>query len=394
MRNILFISHSPYWGGAENSLYTLIKGIDKKIFHPVMVLPNDGELNGKFRSLNIRTYICPIKKWVAFNYDYDLKYRVGFFIKLVKRIKNISNIIKQEQIDVVYTNTITPIEGAIAARINRIPHIWHIREILENDPGLRPIFPISITYKIVDYLSNRIIVISKAQKTILEGCIKKNNLHKLNLIYNGVDISEFGEKIKYKPDSFREELKLNKDCKVVGCIGSLNERKAQKDLVEAARIVTKKMNDVYFVIVGDGESKYISEIKSKICEYNLQKRILLCGWMNNIIPVYNSIDLLVSTSKLEPFGRTIIEAMAAEKPVVAVKAGGPEEIVIEGETGFLVNQGDIEMLAGSIIKLLTDDKMAKRMGKAGKNIVENKFTSEIYVKNIQDVIISVKSYRD
>jgi glycosyltransferase involved in cell wall biosynthesis len=113
------------------------------------------------------------------------------------------------------------------------------------------------------------------------------------------------------------------------------------------------------------------------------------GPVDNITPVYNSIDLLVSTARLEPFGRTIIEAMAAEKPVIAVKAGGPEEIIIEGKTGFLVSKGDIETLADSIVKLLSDDKMAQRLGQAGKDIVKDRFTSEIYVKNVQKIINSV-----
>jgi hypothetical protein len=112
------------------------------------VLPNDGELNKRLQSLEIRTLICPIRRWVAFYDEYNFKYRVKFFAKLVKRINIISEIIKREQIDLVYTNTITPIEGAIAARINGIPHIWHVREILENDPTLKPIFPIRFTYKI------------------------------------------------------------------------------------------------------------------------------------------------------------------------------------------------------------------------------------------------------
>lgn len=389
MKNVLFISHTSYWGGAENSLYTLIKGLDKREFQAFVVLPNDGELNRRLKLLEIRTLICPIMRWVAFYTEYNLKYRVKFFAKLVKRINIISEVIKREQIDVVYTNTITPIEGAIAARVNGIPHIWHIREILQNDSTLKPILPIRFTYKIVAYLSDRIIVISNAQKSHIMAYIAKNNNSKLLLIYNGVNISDFEIKSKNERDCFRKKLGLSEQSLLVGCIGSLNERKAQTDLVETARIVTNRLKDVYFIMVGDGDSQYISQIRSKICEYNLQKRVIIYGPVKDIAPVYNSIDLLVSTSRVEPFGRTIIEAMAAEKPVIAVRAGGPEEIIIEGKTGFLVSKGDIEMLADSIVKLLSDDKMIKRMGQAGKDIIKDRFTSEIYIKNVQKVINSV-----
>ena len=389
MKNVLFISHTSFWGGAENSLYTLIEGLDKREFQVFVVLPNDGELNRRLQSLGIRTLICPIKRWVAFYNEYNFKYRVKFFAKLIKRIIMISEVIKREQIDVVYTNTITPIEGAIAAKINGIPHIWHLREILQKGSTLKPILPIRLTYQIIACLSDRIIVISNASMKHIMTYTAKNNISKLHLIQNGVNISDFKNASQNERDLFRKNLKLNEQCKLVVCIGNLIESKGQIDLVEAARIVTKRLKDVYFIMVGDGDSPYISQIRSKICEYNLQKRVIIYGWVKNISQVYNSIDLLVSTSRLEAFGRTIIEAMAAEKPVVAVRAGGPEEIIIEGETGFLVSKGDIEMLADSITKLLIDDKMAKRMGQAGKDVVKERFTSEIYVKNVQKIINSV-----
>lgn len=108
--------------------------------------------------------------------------------------------------------------------------------------------------------------------------------------------------------------------------------------------------------------------------------------MEDIAPVYGSLDVLVCASLKETFGRTIVEAMLAEKPVVSTRCGGPEEIVIDGVTGFLVPVKAPQELARAVLRILGDRDLAQQMGQAGKNRALSGYSMQSYARQIQDII--------
>lgn len=382
MYNILYISHLSGLRGAEQSLLTLLQEIDASRFNPVIVCPSEGLLVEKIRKLGYPVEIISMKWWISNRTDFcHLLYRLPFHIIAVFRILKI---IKRYHIDLVHTNPIVVIEGAIAAKIARIPHIWHIRELLDDDPYLKFVFGTKSVFRLVSFFSTSIICISNAvKKEIAKYC----STDKTVIIYNGVSLSEFKSSIQGK--IFRKRFKINSSTLLVGIVGSLIRRKGHKDFIRAAAEVRQVIPNVKFVIVGSANKQYLAELKNLVVELNQEKNIVFTGFQKNIPAIMKTIDLLVVSSWAEPFGRVIIEAMAAEKPVIATNAGGSPEIIVDGKTGLLIPPKNPTALAKVIIILLQNPEKAKTMGKMGYLRVQEKFSAELYVRNIENVYLDM-----
>ena len=150
----------------------------------------------------------------------------------------------------------------------------------------------------------------------------------------------------------REELGIPKDCLVVGSVAALAPHKAQNYLMDAAAMVLKKRDDVFFVLAGDGELR--SELERQIAERGIGDRFLMLGFRQDVRDVLDSLDVFVLSSYLEGLCTSLLDAMAAGLPVVATAVGGIPEVVADGRTGLLVPARDSRALAGAIERLLND----------------------------------------
>ena len=123
-----------------------------------------------------------------------------------------------------------------------------------------------------------------------------------------------------------------------------------------------------------------NDLISIIKSYDLEGKVHLLGYVDNIPRLLAESCFLVHTSLIEGLPNSVIEAMACERAVVATDAGDVPYIVEDGKTGFIVPTGNVEMLADRIAKLLDDFELCKRMGKAGREKVEREFTLDNLVK--------------
>jgi glycosyltransferase involved in cell wall biosynthesis len=327
-------------------------------------------------------------------YDFPLWVVAGgrdwsYFKKLAKgtpkRVGALRNFINSKKIDVVYTNTIACMDGAIAAKLENIPHIWHVHEILTNHTYVKSYLPHSVLKMAIHFLSKVVIVPSEAAKRHYKHRICHNKIKK---IYNGVDIDHFSnhdntDDIK----TFRSAIGLHEQ-KIVALIGYFNDMKGHDIFVDAAKIVSERFKETTYLFAGDEDANrdYRDAIKQKIRDYHMEDRFVFLGIRNDIERIMRSIDVFVSASRVESFSNVICEAMAAGKPVVATRSGGPEEIIVDGKTGFLVPVDNPEMMAAGIITLLAGEEEAKKMGENGRRRVEEVFNMQEYVKNIESVV--------
>jgi glycosyltransferase involved in cell wall biosynthesis len=159
-------------------------------------------------------------------------------------------------------------------------------------------------------------------------------------------------------------------------------------LMKALKILVKKGLECKLLILGhvDQNDQYYLSLRSLMEELGLISHIEFCGFKSDIGPILNSSDIVVSSStESETFGRTLVEAMAAGKPVVATRVGAHPEIIEDGVTGFLVEPNNPKELADRIEKILLDHDLAKSMGKRGRERYEEHFTLEKYCKKIEDI---------
>lgn len=164
----------------------------------------------------------------------------------------------------------------------------------------------------------------------------------------------------------------------VGIVGRLVPIKNFELFLHAARIVADKHAHVRFHIVGqpgflESDLEYFRDIKELIQRLNLAELISFHEPVEDLSPVLARFDMLVSSSHIETFGRTLVEAMAMGKPIVATAVGGVPEVVADGEVGFLVPAGDANALAKKISLLVEDDDLRQTMGQKGRQRVLEHF---------------------
>jgi glycosyltransferase involved in cell wall biosynthesis len=219
------------------------------------------------------------------------------------------------------------------------------------------------------------------------------------MVYGGINVEKWKKKESNKFET--KELDSSKtslisDSILIACIGQITRWKNQTDFICVAKIISEKYYNIHFLIIGDDlsgrEKKYKNELMNLVESHNLQDRVHFSGHQEDIKEVMNSIDILVHPAINEPFGRVLIEAMALEKPIVAYNCGGPSEIIIDGETGFLVEPHNFEQLAEKTMKLINDKEICIRMGKAGRQRVVEKFNIERYVREMEEVFDNVMEH--
>lgn len=233
--------------------------------------------------------------------------------------------------------------------------------------------------------THKIICCSEAVENFVKNT-EKITEKKTIVIYNGVDEERFFQ-LK-NSTSIRAELGMDEEAAVVGTVSSLTPHKGHEFLVQAASLVLERLPSAKFLIVGDGPLRQRLEDQAK--DLNIHPAVIFAGTRKDIPEILSLMDVFVLPSHTrEGLGISIIEAMAAERPVVATDIGGIPEVVNHGETGLLVPSGNPEALSNALIELLQNPKKAKEMGEKGRARVKEKFTTKKMLSEIEHVYQSL-----
>jgi glycosyltransferase involved in cell wall biosynthesis len=382
MFKILFLSHDSDLQGAERCLLELVTHLDHTRFYPLVVLPWHGPLEEKLKRKAIAYQVRFLPRWIPSRRYGNLKYAANYLRSLRARLWSLLNLIEREKIDLVYTNTSTLLEGALAAKRARLPHIWHIHEHLRGNEDLRLFLPAAWIDRLTVQLSDFIITPSWALANS-----RFPNSSKVRVVPNGIDLKNFAAGDGAR---MRAMLGLSLQIPLVTFIGSISPVKDPLTFVRAAALVHRSHPETYFVLAGASADPTLEqEIRAFIAQAGMANNFRLLGFCLEVADLLAAATVHVSTSVQESFAINLIEAMAAKKPVVATRCGGPEEIVIHGETGFMVPTRNPQLLAEAILTLLKHPEKANAMGEAGRRRAENHFSLEAYVNNISTVLAEV-----
>jgi glycosyltransferase involved in cell wall biosynthesis len=207
---------------------------------------------------------------------------------------------------------------------------------------------------------------------------------RVRYIPNGIDFTKFDPIPSPKP--FLERYKI-KDPFVL-YVGRLASNKGLMVLADSAKDVLKAHPEIKFVLVGEDEGMK-KKIEKKLDEHGIRDKFIFTGHITDekiFLSAYAACEILVLPSEYEAFGIVLLEALACEKPCVAARVGGvPEAMGKEGETGLLVEYGDVKGLSEALNKLLDDPKLRKRFGKKGRVHVKERFTWPKIVEEIEGV---------
>jgi glycosyltransferase involved in cell wall biosynthesis len=188
-------------------------------------------------------------------------------------------------------------------------------------------------------------------------------------VYEGVQVEAIASQ---PPADIHKALWLPAGAPVVGNIAALVAHKGQRYLVDAAPAIVRARPDTQILIFGEGELR--PALQRQIKSLGLEHNVKLVGFRPDILSLLGGLDVFVMSSLTEGLGTSILDAMAASRPVVATTAGGIPETVVDGVTGLLVPPGHAAPLAEAIITLMGDPARRQAMGEAGLARVRERFT--------------------
>ncbi len=388
---LLAIDHHTELGGSEINLINIFKHIDPKDIELQVACPPWGPFFGKLKTegftvipINLRSSFLDTNMIRSASVFQILKYVLKSFLEIVRFLFNFIKILRSLKPDVIYLNTLKAgILCSVPCKLFGIHAVQHVQDLLIKE-DFNP-----VTLFIIKLLFNipvRIIAISNAVKETLISI--GVNSEKIIMIYNGTDINSFTTTSHIS--IFRENYMKMSSLPSVGVIGRLMRWKGQYLFIKAAAKVTNRAN---FYIIGGlfwEDPVYGEELKELSEQLGLKEHVHFIGHVDNIRDVMHALDIVVSAStKPEPFGLTIIEAMASSKPVIAPRFGAAPEIIIHGETGLLYTPSNADNLALSIDYLLKNPQEAIEMGKRGRERALKMFNIETTFNSIKKEILSV-----
>ena len=359
--NVMQVVLSLEYGGLEKVVINLAERLDREKFHTsICCLDKLGELAEEAKEKGIKVVMVKRRPGI----DFFLPFRLA-------------HILKKERVNLLHTHNMGPLfYGSLAAWLARVPIVLNTRHGRERKIGSQWIWR----------LNNEIITISEDAKKEL-SISNRINSEKIRVIYNGIETKQYITKTNiYK---VKKVLNINSTL-VIGTVARLSPEKDQFTLLEAFSKIAQMVDSVKLVIVGDGILRQELERRSK--SLGIKDKVLFLGFRQNISEILSIFDVFVLSSLTEGIPLTLLEAMAAGKPVVATNVGGNPEVVVDGETGFLVPPKNPEKMAEAIITLLKNEELAMKMGEAGRKRVEEKFSLERMVREYEEIYRNLLKY--
>jgi glycosyltransferase involved in cell wall biosynthesis len=234
--------------------------------------------------------------------------------------------------------------------------------------------------------STAIIAISQKQKEELAQIHKICKDEKITVIPLGFDLSRFQENTAEKRNNFRRKFNLQDDEIAIAIVGRLVPIKNHGFFLRALKIATSKTTKkIRAFVVGDGEER--ANLEKLSSDLNLEKTLLtFTSWIKNVDEVYAGVDIVALTSLNEGTPVSLIEAQAANKPIVSTNVGGIENVVVP-ETAFLSPAKDLEEFAGNLLKLIENEELRNNMSKEGWRHIREKYHYTRLVKDVSNLYL-------
>ncbi len=341
-----------------------------------VILPNKGNGESLLLDKNIKYKKVRSFDWII---PKDTRYDIKF--KLVKSIKILWNFLSAVRIafialfgryDIIHTNTTYAYVGFLAAKLAHKPHVWHLREFLEEDQG-RKIISKKIGYRMIAK-SNKIIAISRS---IYEKYAKIFDEKKLSVVFNGIDTDIF-----YKP---QKSIFLESTPKLIYC-GGFNKRKGFDELLEAIKKLSNRKSNFKLLLMGQVSQKY----KDKIKKLGIEHYVTYLGYQKEVEKWYEIADISFNCSQSEAFGRKTVEAMMVGNLLIGADTAGTKELIQDGKTGLLYKQGNTDDLANVIEYAINNTSKMKIIAEDGREYMYNNMTARLNANRVVEIYKEMK----
>lgn len=292
-------------------------------------------------------------------------------------ITEIVKIVRQEKVDILHLHGYGATNfGRIAARISKVKNIVHEHFV---DPAM-PIYQVPFDY-FLSQLTDFGIAVSKSVKDFM---VEKRFLpkEKVKVVFNGAPLSDFKPLNKNMGAKEKKRWGISDRYKIIATIGRLDEQKGNEYLIDAAAKLLKRINNIKFMIIGDGP--LMIKLKQRCVRYRIDKDVIFTGYQPDIPLIQSVVDIQVFPSLWEGTPLTVFEAMSMKRAIVSTDVDGLGEVLRHGENALLVSARDSEGLAHAIEDLLTHQYKSKRLA-AQAELDSYEFDIQKTVDQIQQI---------
>jgi glycosyltransferase involved in cell wall biosynthesis len=354
---ILHLINTLSAGGAELHLFTLCRHLKRCGVEGVVAclreqVKDSRALGADFEQEGIRV----VRLQADSRYD-------------VRVLGGVTRLLKKEQPDVLHTHLPrADFAGAIGrVLLPSVPWVCSVHDIYSESWSGK------WTLSLFNRIWRRAEALIATSHAVQSWLVQERHMpaEKVTVIYYGIEPQRFGQPHPH----WRSPASLDGQA-VVGAIGRLEPRKGHETLIRAMPEILQRVPKVSLLIAGHDPWGYSHTLRSVMADLKLDSEVRLVGFQDDVPSFLQALDVFALASRSEGFGQVVIEAMAAGKPVVASRIAALTEIVVDGETGLLVEPENPKAFAEAIAWLLTHFEEARRMGRRGREHILRHFSAE------------------
>jgi glycosyltransferase involved in cell wall biosynthesis len=359
MTTVLHLSSSSGPGGAETVMTGVAAGLDPARFRSIVCLFREGWLRERCEGLGLETHVLPMSGML------DL----GWF-------RRFTGLLRDRRVALIHAHEFgANTWGTMAGQLARRPVVATVHgRSYYADCGRR-----RLAYRVVSRSAAMVAVSEDVKRFVVEST--GVSASRVRVVHNGIGpVEPVSAEARAR---VRADLGIRDNEQIVTLVGSLYPVKGHRYLVEAAPRILRACPSTVFLIAGRGECE--PALREQARSLGIEGRVRLLGLRKDVPTLLAIGDVFVQPSLSEGLSIAILEAMAAARPVVTTRVGGNPELVVDGETGFLVEPGDARGLAAAVTRVLTDRAEARRLGERGAERVRSRFTVEAMVREYEAI---------
>ena len=356
---VLHLSSSSGPGGAEAVMAAVAAGLDPTRYRSVVCLFREGWLRERCQGLGLETHVLPMHGML------DLGW-----------LRRFTALLRERQVALIHAhefgaNTWGTMAGRLAGR--PVVATVHGRSYYAESPRRR------LAYRVVSRAATMVAVSDDVRRFVVEST--GVSPRRVRVVHNGI-----GTPAPVSSEAramVRTELGILDGEQVVTVVGSLYPVKGHRYLLEAAPQILTLCPSTVFLFAGRGDCE--AELRAQARSLGLEARVRFLGLRQDVPALLALADVFVQPSLSEGLSIAILEAMAAARPVVTTRVGGNPELVVDGETGLMVEAANASALAAAVTRVLSDAGEARRFGDRGRERVQTRFSTGAMVKDYEAI---------